>query len=200
MLGDGLAVGQGAHPACLLGRRAGCHIEVRQPADGVVISGGRNLLEVGDLSNVGLTFHEVPTLDTVMHRITQGPDGAIWFTDPSFGIGGWWEGEPAEQELPHAVYRIDAQGQLHQVLTILVQNAQRGGGHHAVGGQGAVRGVRQAFLELQVIDELLDRGTRNIEGDIGRDVGRDLRGRVERTSIEHGDRRSCRLPAPRSSG
>jgi gluconolactonase len=35
-------------------------------------------------------------------------DGSVWFTDPSFGIGGWYEGEPAASELPHAVYRIDA--------------------------------------------------------------------------------------------
>lgn len=35
-------------------------------------------------------------------------DGSIWFTDPSFGIHGWWEGAPAPQERPHAVYRIDA--------------------------------------------------------------------------------------------
>ncbi len=33
--------------------------------------------------------------------------GAVWFTDPPFGILGWWEGEPAEPELPHGVYRID---------------------------------------------------------------------------------------------
>jgi gluconolactonase len=37
-------------------------------------------------------------------------DGAIWFTDPSFGINGHWEGEPAAQELPHAVYRLPADG------------------------------------------------------------------------------------------
>ncbi|MBE9604586.1 SMP-30/gluconolactonase/LRE family protein [Acetobacteraceae bacterium H6797] len=34
-------------------------------------------------------------------------DGSVWFTDPSFGIGGYYEGEKAEQELPHAVYRAD---------------------------------------------------------------------------------------------
>jgi gluconolactonase len=34
-------------------------------------------------------------------------DGGIWFTDPSFGIGGWWEGEPATSERRHTVYRID---------------------------------------------------------------------------------------------
>lgn len=44
-------------------------------------------------------------------------DGGIWFTDPPFGILGWWEGEPATPELPHGVYRIDpATGALAMVL------------------------------------------------------------------------------------
>ncbi|MFZ4651595.1 MAG: SMP-30/gluconolactonase/LRE family protein [Rubrivivax sp.] len=44
--------------------------------------------------------------------------GGIWFTDPPFGILGWWEGEPAEPELPfQGVYRIDpASGALQCVL------------------------------------------------------------------------------------
>jgi gluconolactonase len=42
--------------------------------------------------------------------IVCAKDGAIWFTDPSFGINGHWEGEPAAQELPHAVYRLPAEG------------------------------------------------------------------------------------------
>jgi gluconolactonase len=43
--------------------------------------------------------------------------GAIWFTDPPFGILGWWEGEPATPELPHGVYRIDpGNGELACVL------------------------------------------------------------------------------------
>lgn len=47
-------------------------------------------------------------------------DGSIWFTDPPFGIHGWWEGEPAAPELPQAVYRIDPDsGALHQVITDL---------------------------------------------------------------------------------
>lgn len=45
--------------------------------------------------------------------------GRIWFTDPPFGIGGHWEGEPAEAELPHAVYCIETDGRLRQVLTDL---------------------------------------------------------------------------------
>jgi gluconolactonase len=34
-------------------------------------------------------------------------DGSIWFTDPSFGILGWYEGAKAEPELPTSVYRWD---------------------------------------------------------------------------------------------
>jgi gluconolactonase len=34
-------------------------------------------------------------------------DGSIWFTDPPFGIVGYYQGEKAEQELPACVYRID---------------------------------------------------------------------------------------------
>lgn len=37
-------------------------------------------------------------------------DGSIWFTDPSFGILGWYEGARAEPELPTNVYRIDPSG------------------------------------------------------------------------------------------
>lgn len=37
--------------------------------------------QVGDISDVPVTYYEVPTEDSVMHRITQGPDGAIWFTE-----------------------------------------------------------------------------------------------------------------------
>jgi len=42
-------------------------------------------------------------------------DGSIWFTDPSFGILGWYEGAKAEAELPTNVYRIDPSGALSVV-------------------------------------------------------------------------------------
>ena len=35
----------------------------------------------GGMSGAGFTFYPVPTADTVMHRIIQGPDGAMWFTE-----------------------------------------------------------------------------------------------------------------------
>jgi len=37
-------------------------------------------------------------------------DGSIWFTDPTFGILGWYEGGKATPELPMNVYRVDPSG------------------------------------------------------------------------------------------
>ena len=34
-------------------------------------------------------------------------DGTIWFTDPPFGIAGYYEGHQAKPELPQNVYRLD---------------------------------------------------------------------------------------------
>lgn len=51
--------------------------------------------------------------------IVCASDGSVWFTDPTFGIAGYWEGEPAEAELPHAVYRIAPDGVVRQVITDL---------------------------------------------------------------------------------
>jgi virginiamycin B lyase len=34
-----------------------------------------------DISRVPITYYKVPTAQTVMHRIVQGPDGNIWFTE-----------------------------------------------------------------------------------------------------------------------
>ena len=36
-------------------------------------------------------------------------DGSIWFTDPLFGISGFYEGEKASSEIQAAVWRIDGQ-------------------------------------------------------------------------------------------
>jgi gluconolactonase len=42
-------------------------------------------------------------------------DGSIWFTDPSFGILGLYEGNKADQEIPTHVYRLDPAGALSVV-------------------------------------------------------------------------------------
>lgn len=44
-------------------------------------------------------------------------NGAVWFTDPPFGISGWYEGEPATPELAQGVYRLAPEdGRLDCVL------------------------------------------------------------------------------------
>ncbi|MGV2288036.1 SMP-30/gluconolactonase/LRE family protein [Trinickia sp. YCB016] len=44
-------------------------------------------------------------------------DGSIWFSDPTFGIDSFYEGEQQESELISAVYRIDGQtGELSVVV------------------------------------------------------------------------------------
>ena len=50
-------------------------------------------------------------------------DGTIWFTDPTFGIDGDWEGEKAIREQPTTnVYRIGIHGDLTAVITDLLPN------------------------------------------------------------------------------
>jgi gluconolactonase len=36
-------------------------------------------------------------------------DGSVWFTDPAFGLLGYYEGEMHSSELPMCVYRVDGQ-------------------------------------------------------------------------------------------
>ncbi|GGF71627.1 gluconolactonase [Azorhizobium oxalatiphilum] len=43
-------------------------------------------------------------------------DGSIWFTDPLFGISGYYEGARAEPELPQNVYRIAPDGGVPEVV------------------------------------------------------------------------------------
>src|SRR5579862_5445739 len=49
--------------------------------------------------------------DIVVH-----PDGSIWFTDPTYGIQGDYEGFKADKELKEAVYRVDSKtGQMDKI-------------------------------------------------------------------------------------
>lgn len=44
-------------------------------------------------------------------------DGAIWFSDPHYGIMTDYEGFRSDQELPCAVYRVDPDGSIEAVIT-----------------------------------------------------------------------------------
>jgi gluconolactonase len=48
-------------------------------------------------------------------------DGALWFTDPGYGILLEYEGHKAKQELPPSVYRLDPSGKLTAVATDFVR-------------------------------------------------------------------------------
>ena len=50
--------------------------------------------------------------DVIVH-----PDGGIWFTDPTYGILGWYEGFPAKSELKQAVYRVDAKAGKMEIVS-----------------------------------------------------------------------------------
>ena len=48
--------------------------------------------------------------------IAVHPDGGIWFTDPIYGIRGYYEGFKGESEIKEAVYRVDPKtGQIDKV-------------------------------------------------------------------------------------
>jgi gluconolactonase len=49
--------------------------------------------------------------------VIAAPDGAIWFTDPHYGIGTDYEGFKSPQELPCQVYRVDPSGQIEAVIS-----------------------------------------------------------------------------------
>src|SRR5579863_3965953 len=50
--------------------------------------------------------------DIVVH-----PDGGIWFTDPRYGINGYYEGFKGDKEIKEAVYRVDGKtGQMVKAI------------------------------------------------------------------------------------
>jgi gluconolactonase len=75
------------------------------------------------------------TIVTVMDRhegkrlnspndIVVKSDGSIWFTDPPFGVLGYYEGYAATPELPTNVYRVDAGGR----ATVVAGDVERPNG------------------------------------------------------------------------
>ncbi|HEY6917794.1 MAG TPA: SMP-30/gluconolactonase/LRE family protein, partial [Tabrizicola sp.] len=49
--------------------------------------------------------------------VIVAPDGAIWFTDPHYGIGTDYEGFKSAQELACQVYRVDPSGQIEVMIS-----------------------------------------------------------------------------------
>lgn len=57
--------------------------------------------------------------------VVSRSDGSLWFTDPPFGLLGFYEGKPAEQELPTNVYRWDSET---KTLAVVIGDVQRPNG------------------------------------------------------------------------
>jgi len=57
--------------------------------------------------------------------VVVAKDGAVWFTDPGYGIGNNYEGDKADALLPDRVYRIDGQS---GALTVAAEDMQRPNG------------------------------------------------------------------------
>lgn len=49
--------------------------------------------------------------------VVVASDGAVWFTDPPFGLLGYYEGEKVESELPGAVWRVDPRSGQKRMIT-----------------------------------------------------------------------------------
>ncbi len=51
--------------------------------DDYIIKFDKSIIDApaGDLSDVAITYFKAPSQRTVMHRITEGPDGDIWFSE-----------------------------------------------------------------------------------------------------------------------
>lgn len=96
-------------------------------------------------------------------------DGSIWFTDPPFGILGYYEGHKAPQELTPAVYRIDgASGE----VTLVADDIEGPNGLAFSPDEGKLYVVasRASPRKLRVYDVVAD-GTRLANGKIFLDAG-----------------------------
>ena len=57
--------------------------------------------------------------------VVVSADGAVWFTDPGYGIMSNYEGDQAEFELPTRVYRLDPHG---GALEVVIESLERPNG------------------------------------------------------------------------
>jgi gluconolactonase len=80
--------------------------------------GGRRVTRTewdGSLTVIADSFDGKPLNSP--NDVVVAKDGAIWFTDPHYGIGTDYEGYKSPQELPCQVYRVDPSGSIEAVIT-----------------------------------------------------------------------------------
>ena len=84
-------------------------------------------------------------------------DGSIWFTDPPFGILGYYEGYVAAPELPTNVYRVD--GQTGQI-TVATSDVNRPNGLAFSPDESTLYVVESAAPRMIHALDVVDGGTR----------------------------------------
>jgi gluconolactonase len=85
-------------------------------------------------------------------------DGSVWFTDPPFGVLGYYEGHLATPELPTNVYRIDPQGGR---LTVVAGDVNRPNGLAFSPDESKLYVVEAGVSPRQVwAYDVVERGTR----------------------------------------
>ena len=85
-------------------------------------------------------------------------DGSVWFTDPTFGILGWYEGGKAEAELPMNVYRWDPSGKAGAQLSVVAEGINQPNGLAFAPDEKTLyivqsRSVPREILAFEVINE-----------------------------------------------
>jgi len=87
-------------------------------AEGPVWVGDGRYLLLSDIPNNRIVrWDEISQSLGVYRDVVVKRDGSIWFTDPPFQTGNFYEGHKITPELPHAVYRID--GESLQVTRVI---------------------------------------------------------------------------------
>ena len=127
--------------------------------------------------------------------IVVASDGAIWFTDPGFGIFGNYEGHKAEPELPPNVYRLDPR--TGRATVVYVPNPGRPNGIAFSPDEKKLYIIVMAFpdnrpSEIRAFDVNGERlsNEKTFRPDHGRKHRRDAPGCGRQYLVRHGQRRS----------
>jgi gluconolactonase len=84
-------------------------------------------------------------------------DGSIWFTDPPFGLLGYYEGYVAKQELPTNVYRVDGRT---GKITVAADDINRPNGLCFTPDESKMYVVESAMPRRIHVLDVVDGGTR----------------------------------------
>lgn len=98
--------------------------------------------------------------------VVVSADGAVWFTDPGYGIMTDYEGDRAEPELPTRVYRIDP---VSAAVDVVIESLERPNGLCFSPGEALLYVVDSG--SAPTIEVFTMRGGRPVDGRVFADMG-----------------------------